>query len=155
MAAPTFAFAITTEQSQTYQDVKTELETVVTIQDIFYANKKYLAKTLAKKFEKGMADCKCLLVFCTADLKSYLDEKKGNSNCVHLTKDEKSTLEKGFKKHKNKIILVNFKGDDDAKIKPKCLGEHELTLCTPKEEMEITKDKMKMKITQSNMNNEN
>ena len=151
-AKPTFAFTICTEQSQTYQDVKTELETIVAIQDIFYANKKYIAKTLAKKFEKGMDDCKCLIVFCTADLKSYLDDKKGSSNCTILTKDEKSTLEKGFKKHKNKIILVNFKGAEDEKIKPKCLSEHELTLCTPKQEMDITKDKIKMKITQANMN---
>ena len=150
-AKPTFAFAICTEQSQTYQDVKTELETVVPIQDIYYANKKYIAKTLAKKFEKGMDDCKCIIVFCTADLKSYLDERRGNSNCAILTKDEKSTLEKGFKKHKGKIILVNFKGDDD-KIKPKCLNEHELTLCTPKEEMDLTKDKIKTKIAPANMN---
>ena len=150
-ARPVFAFAINTEQSQHYEDVKTELATVVVIQDVYYANKKYIAKTMAKKLEKGMADCDCLIVFCTPELKSYLDEKKGISNCPYLTKDEKSTLKKGFKKYKSKIIIVNYKGEDDAKIKPTCLNEHELTLCAPREEMEITKDKIKMIITGSNM----
>ena len=152
MSSPSFAFAICTEQSQEYQNIKAELGTELTIQDIYYANKKYIGKNLSAKIDTGMKDCKCLLVFCTADFKTFMDEKKGGSKCtLPLGKDEKSIFEKGFKKHKDKIILINFKGDDASKIQPKCLSEHAMSSASTKDDMDIVKDKMKMKVTQANI----
>jgi len=141
-------FVITTDYaSHPYIELTTTLSTVALTKDILYAHKKFTPPKMSKKLEFGMKKFPVILVFCSADLKNYMDEKNGDSKCDLLKKDEKSVLEKGFKEYEKKILLVQYTDGDESKLKPKCLAKHSLLMTNSKEDIDILKLKIKQKLT--------
>lgn len=141
-------FVVTTDYaSHPYVQLTTTLSTEGAIKDILYAHKKFTPPKMSKKLEFGMKKFPVILVFCSTDLKNYMDDKNGDSKCDLLRKEEKSVLEKGFKENEKKIILVQYTEGDESKMKPNCLKNHSLLPTHTEEEIAILKSRIRQKLT--------